>query len=84
MSKEKKDLTEGKSWFNIVAITNRYLWLFLVILAFFIWVISDPEGWNYPTFEFWFASGFSFLILLILGYKGLWQKWNDLKNGRVR
>ena len=81
---EKRDLTEGKSWFHIVAISNKYLWLFIAVLAFFIWVLVDRDGWNYPTFEFWFSSGLSFLMLVILGYKGLWQKWNDLKNGRVR
>lgn len=81
---KKRDLTEGKSWFQIVAISNPYLWLFIATLAVVIWGALDPVGFGYPDWGYWFSGLLGLAMLGVLGYKGLYQKYNDLKNGRVR
>lgn len=84
MSEKKRDLRDGKSWFEIVALSNPYLWLFIISFGFFLSSIIFPDFWSYPTAEWWVVFGMSGVVSAVLGYKGLWQKYNDLKNGRVR
>jgi|TARA_R110000851_G_scaffold112921_4_gene237329 hypothetical protein len=81
---KKKDLTEGKSWFQIVAISNSYLWMFIAVLAVVIWGALDPVEFGYPDCGYWILELLGLTMLGVIGYKGLYQKYNDLKNGRIR
>jgi len=80
----KRDLTEGKSWFEIVAKSNNYLWLFIGVLVCVIWGIVKPEDLGYPDGGYWVLLSLGVSMLLVLGYKGLYQKYNDLKKGKIR
>lgn len=97
--KEKRDFLNGdhsfRNWFRIMAIKNSYFWLFLVGLGAMIAQIvlwkdmmeMIRENFAYETF-----GGILTIIAMlippamvgIIAYKGFWQFWNDLKNGRSR
>lgn len=89
MNKEK-DFTDGdhsfNNWLRVVAIDNVYLELFVLFLAatiislFFPNIIGTVPGENVNLC----IAGFTGLITLFISYKGLYQKWNDLKKGRTR
>lgn len=86
---KKEDFTGGdhsfKNWLRLM-FENNYLLLFVVFLAativsaFFPSVLGmmPDENWN------WFFVGFFGLILLIVVYKGFYQKWDYLKKGKSR
>jgi len=88
--KKKKDLTEGdhsfKNWLRIVGKENSYLLMFVIFLAATIVSVFFPNTIGAMPDETWnlYIAGFTGLITILIGYKGLYQKWNDLKNGRVR
>ena len=87
--KKKKDLTNGdhsfKNWFRIME-RNGYVTIFVIMLAatiafgFFPRILDiEPDStWR------WILLAFFGGITLLISYKGFYQKWKDLKNGRSR
>ena len=86
---KKKDLTNGnhsfKNWFRIMK-ENGYVLRFIIMLiatvafGFFpeILDIGPDSAWR------WIMLAFLGGITILISYKGFYQKWNDLKNGRSR
>ena len=85
----KKDYTGGdhsfKNWFKIMW-KNGYIFLFLAFLAMTIAGTFFSERLDFDPNEYWnwFVAGFGLLGMTLIAYKGFWQFWNDLKNGRSR
>lgn len=86
---KKNDLTGGdhsfNNWFRIMwenGYISRFAIFFLatIISLFFPGFIGamPDESWNL------YVAGFTGLITILIAYKGFFQKWNDLKNGRTR
>ena len=94
----KKEFEDGdhsfKKWFSIMW-KNGYIFLFLVGLGAMITqlVMWDEmmemvrENYSWST---WGAIMVTIGMLMpaaiasVIAYKGFWQFWNDLKNGRSR
>jgi hypothetical protein len=85
----KKDYLNGdhslKNWLKIMW-KNGYIFLFSIFLLMSVVFGLFPEvvmmeggtAWR------WGAFGFGLLGMGLIAYKGFWQFWNDLKNGRSR
>jgi hypothetical protein len=41
-------------------------------------MMEDETTWRWGVF------GFGIFVMGLIAYKGFWQFWNDLKNGRSR
>ena len=96
---KKRDYLDGdhsfKKWFYIMAIKNSYFWLFLVglggmIAQLILWndmIEMIKENFAFETFG-GIMTVIGMLIpsamVAIISYKGFYQFWNDLKNGRSR
>jgi hypothetical protein len=95
---KKRDYLDGdhsfKNWFRIMW-KNSFIFLFLVGLG---GMITQLVLWNdmiemiRENFAFETFGGIMTIIAMlippamvgIIAYKGFWQFWNDLKNGRSR
>ena len=85
----KKDYLNGdhsfKKWFSIMW-KNGYIFLFSIFTLISVLFGLFPEvvqmegetGWRWGVF------GFGLFGMGLIAYKGFWQFWNDLKNGRSR
>jgi len=86
---DKRDLTGGdhswNNWFRIMW-GNGYITRFLIFFTATILAIFAPGFFGVMPDENWniYLAGFTGLITIIIIYKGFYQKWNDLKNGRSR
>jgi hypothetical protein len=87
----KKDYLNGdhslKNWLKIMW-KNGYIVLFslfsLIAVMFGLFPEAiDMEGGSYVGWR-WGIFAFGLLGMGIIAYKGFWQFWNDLKNGRSR
>ena len=79
-----KDFLNGdfsfKNWFRIMW-DNNYIQIFLTALITNILFLIFPDvAGDGQVFVVVFLS----IIKLVVAYKGFYQKWNDLKNGRSR
>lgn len=80
---ENKDLLNGdhsfKMWFSIMW-KNFYIQLFFIALFAigFVFYLFDNEP------EFYIALTVPSLAAVIIVFKGFYQFWQDLKNGRSR
>lgn len=78
---KKQDFLDGdhsfKKWFQIMW-SNNYITLFIVALAFLGFMIMSLEGT-----QLWFCL-LPITMMGVIGYKGFYQFWNDLKNGKSR
>jgi len=95
----KKDYTNGdqsfKNWFKIMW-KNKYILLFLVALTGFVFeliyfkdvIAMVTDAANADGVGFGILAGFGLslpaLMMIVIGYKGFYQFWNDLKNGTSR
>ena len=94
----KKDFLDGdhsfKNWFKIMW-GNHYIHIFVVALAITIYelcVFSKVVDTVQENFMVGVAEGIMTTmgvsippaITIIVAYKGFYQFWNDLKNGRSR
>jgi hypothetical protein len=77
----KEDFTNGdhsfKNWFKIMW-SNSYIQLFvvaLVILFLIVFNLSEEELW---------VILLPISMMVVIVYKGFYQFWNDLKNGKSR
>ncbi len=95
---KKKDLTGGdhsfKNWFKIMW-ENNYITIASIALIAVIaelWNLREVIEFIGNTFSYTVFGGIMTLIgalipigmLSIVSFKGFYQKWNDLKNGRSR
>jgi hypothetical protein len=88
---KKKDYLDGdhsfKKWFSIMW-KNGYIFLFSLFLLISVVFSLFPEAVMMEGTEYtgsrWGIFGFGLLGMGIIAYKGFWQFWNDLKNGRSR
>jgi len=95
----KKDYLNGdhsfKKWFSIMW-KNKYILLFLIAFTGFVFeliyfkdvitMVTDAVGSDGIGFGILagFALSLPTLMMAIIGYKGFYQFWNDLKNVRSR
>lgn len=95
----KKDYTGGdhsfKNWFKF-AWKNKYILLFLIALTGFVFeliyfndvidMVTDAANLDGIGFGIFAGIGLSLpaLMIIIIGFKGFYQHWNDLKNGTSR
>jgi hypothetical protein len=77
----KRDVLEGdhsfKMWFKIMW-KNGYIFAFCVAIALLIMTTTTlewPERW---------VCLIPIAMIVVIGYKGFYQFWNDLKNGTSR
>lgn len=75
------DFTNGdhsfKNWFKIMW-SNGYIQIFAAALLAFFLILFNLSGT-----QLWVLL-LPILIMGVVGYKGFYQFWNDLKNGRSR
>ena len=81
---EDKDLLNGdhssKMWFSIMWRNSYIQFFFIALFAIgLVLYLFDQRGT-----EFYLAIAVPFLAAAIIAYKGFYQFWNDLKNGRSR
>jgi len=96
--KNKKDYLDGdhsfKNWFKIMW-ENKFIQLFSIFSIMLIMELFNlefaVESISNAYNDYVFAGilvGFGFAIpplgIIIIGYKGFYQFWNDLKNGISR
>ncbi|MEK6829556.1 MAG: hypothetical protein AABY15_05550 [Nanoarchaeota archaeon] len=94
----KKDYLDGdhsfKNWFKIMW-KNGYIFIFLVALAGIITQFVKWDDMMEMVYDNFYYSNFGgimciiamlipWAIIGIVSYKGFYQFWNDLKNGRSR
>jgi len=94
-----KDFLNGdfsfKNWFKIMW-GNHYIQIFLVAFGVLIYELTKVGEIGDIVSENFYSGGVAGGIFTIIGlslplvvsvvvaYKGFWQFWNDLKNGRSR
>lgn len=96
--KPKKDFTNGdhsfRNWFKIMW-SNKYIFIFLVALTAIIFEFIYLDDVIFMIKDNFFYSNvggvasiilFSlpWIIISVVSYKGFYQFWKDLKNGRTR
>lgn len=78
---KKRDFLNGdhsfRMWFKIMW-SNGYIFAFLVAIALLIGTITTLEGLEL------LACLIPIAMIVVIGYKGFYQFWNDLKNGTSR
>lgn len=85
MEEKSKDLLNGdhsfKMWFSLMY-KNFFFQLFLIAIfaIALVALLYDEE----KDFRFYLAIGIPALAAIIIAYKGFFQFWNDMKNGRSR
>ena len=76
-----EDFTKGdhsfKNWFKIMWL-NRYIQLFIVSLLILFLMIFKLNGE-----ELW-ALLLPISMMVVIGYKGFYQFWKDLKGGQKK
>ena len=84
-----KDYLNGhysfKNWLKIMW-KNGYIFLFSIFLLMSVVFGLFPEAvmMEDETTWRWGVFGFGIFVMGLIAYKGFWQFWNDLKNGRSR
>jgi len=95
---KKKDFLNGdfsfKNWFRI-SWSNRYIQICVLALIGMIYQVCNlgdmiallEENWSYSVMGGIMTTTGLFIpsaIFIVTAYKGLYQHWNDLRNGNSR
>ena len=85
------DLLKGdhsfKKWWDIMWNVTGYIKVFLsALIANILFIIFQHDDFQKEGVMGAFYGIITFLALIkvIIAYKGFYQKWNDLKNGKSR
>jgi inner membrane protein involved in colicin E2 resistance len=66
-------------WFRLMN-KNHYIHIFLLAVVFFVVILLNFE----PTWGFCVAIAIPSLMMIVIAYKGFYQFWKDMQNGRSR
>lgn len=72
-----------KMWWKIMW-SNSYIQLFLLGLVAFIVVLTQHDTFEGVEWGFWACLAIPSLTMIVIAYKGFYQFWKDLKEGKTR